>query len=181
MAAPLLTVGAATVTMGTRVEKRIDMRRTDRTIQSRQELDDVLQGSLVCHLGFAAHGRPYVVPLSFGYDGTSLYIHTAAEGKKIDCIRANATVCFQVERNVRLVPDRENACGWTFAFESVIGYGEVSELTDPEEKAYGLNQIMVHYSRKEWQFETDVFAATRVWRIAIDALSGKRSVETSTG
>ena len=153
------------------------MRRRDREIEGRKEIDDVLHGAEVLHLGFAVDGDPYVVPISFGYDGTGLYIHTAKEGRKIDCSGANPRVCFQVERDVRLVTDPEDACAWSFAFESVIGYGEVIELTDPEEKALGLNHVMRHYSGKDWDFDPGVMTATRVWRISIESVTGKRSVE----
>jgi nitroimidazol reductase NimA-like FMN-containing flavoprotein (pyridoxamine 5'-phosphate oxidase superfamily) len=153
------------------------VRRSDRETEDRREIDEILHGALVCHLAFAVDGEPYVVPISFGYDDTCLYIHTAKEGRKIDCIGANPRVCFQVERGVRLVTDPEDACAWSFAFESVIGYGVVSELKDPGERTRGLNHIMRHYSGKDWEFDPGVMTATRVWRISIESVTGKRSVE----
>lgn len=153
------------------------MRRTDKEINSREEINEILHQALVCHLALAIDGDPYVVPVSFGCDGSSLYFHTAPTGKKIDFITANPRVCFQVERNVRLIEDREDACRWTFTFESVIGYGEIEELTDPENKADGLNHIMRHYSGKEWPFNPTALSNTRVWRITIESLTGKRSAE----
>ena len=151
------------------------MRRTDREIKSRAEIDAVLHDALVCHVAMVADGEPYVVPLSFGYDGSSIYLHTAKAGRKIGCFLANNRVCFQVERDVRIEPGEDDACGWTFAFESVIGHGEVSELTGAEGKSHGLNQIMQHYSDKDWTFDSEGVARTRVWRIRIDTVTGKRS------
>ena len=144
------------------------MRRSDREIENRREIDEILHGAEVLHLAFAVDGGPYVIPISFGYDGTSLYIHTAKVGRKIDCIGANPRICFQVERGVRLVTDPEDACAWSFAFESVIGYGVVSELMEAEERTRGLNLIMRHYSERSWDFDPGVMTATRVWRIAIE-------------
>jgi nitroimidazol reductase NimA-like FMN-containing flavoprotein (pyridoxamine 5'-phosphate oxidase superfamily) len=153
------------------------VRRHDREVESRQEIDEILHGAKVLHIAFAVDREPYVVPISFGYDGTSLYIHTAKEGRKIDCIDANPRVCFQVERNVRMVTDSEDACAWSFVFESVIGHGVVSELSDPEKRSHGLNHIMRHYSGKEWEFDPSALSNTRVWRIWIESVTGKRSVE----
>lgn len=153
------------------------MRRRDREISSRREIDAVMREATVCHLAFAAGEEPYVIPISFGYDGEALYIHTAKTGKKIDCIERNNRVCFEVEANVRLQAHEDDACAWTFTFESVIGYGTVTELTTPDAKAHGLNRIMEHYSGRKWEMGEASLATTRVWRIAIESVTGKRSVE----
>ena len=84
-----------------------------------------------------------------------------------------------MRRHDKEIPDRE-ACTWTFAFESVIGYGTISELGTSEEKARGLNQIMLHYSGREWKIEPSATATTRVWRIDIESITGKRSAEKPT-
>ncbi|MEW6742517.1 MAG: pyridoxamine 5'-phosphate oxidase family protein [Planctomycetota bacterium] len=151
------------------------MRRTEKEITDRQEIDAIIHGSAVCRLGLARDNIPYVVPVSFGYDGEALYFHTALTGKKIDYFAANDTVCFELERNVALVPDAKEACRWTFAFESVIGYGHVSEIITEEEKASALQQIMSHYSDREWMLDAERVASTRVWRITIEQVTGKRS------
>ena len=74
------------------------------------------------------------VPVSFGYDGESIYLHTAREGKKIDHFRNNQNICFEFERNVQLFSDLDNACKWTFSYESVIGFGKIQELGSLEQK-----------------------------------------------
>jgi len=156
------------------------MRRADKEITSRSEIDEVIRDCQVCHLAFAVGGEPYVIPVSFGYDGVALYFHTAREGKKIDCINTNPRVCFAFERNVKLVTSDTDPCKWTFIFESAIGYGTVTESLDAEERAYGLNQIMLHYSDREWQFDSAAFANTRIWRVPIESVTGKRSERKPT-
>ena len=138
------------------------MRRTDKEITGRSEIDEVIRGCQVCHLACAVGGDPYVVPISFGYDGVGVYFHTAREGKKINYLDSNPRVCLEFERNVNLVMSDSDACKCTFTFESVIGYGDAVELLDPDERANGLNQIMLHYSGREWQFNSSVLASTRV-------------------
>ena len=118
---------------------------------------------------------PELVPLSFGYDGRELYFHTARTGRKIDCIEANNRVCFEVERNVELIRDPEQACEWSFAFESVIGFGTVHEMTSDEDRERGLNQIMEHYSGRRWRFDLTATRSVRVWRLVIESITGKRS------
>jgi nitroimidazol reductase NimA-like FMN-containing flavoprotein (pyridoxamine 5'-phosphate oxidase superfamily) len=153
------------------------MRRHDKEIASRQEIDAIIGAALVCRIAFADRGEPYVVPISFGYDGDAIYIHTAKRGRKIDFIEANNRVCFEFESNVSLKTDDSDACKWTFEFESVIGYGTIIELETSVEKARGLNQIMLHYSDREWDIDEAATATTRVWRIEIETVTGKRSHE----
>jgi len=156
------------------------MRRSDREITSRSEIDEIIRGCEVCHLAMAVDGEPYVVPISFGYDGEAVYLHTAREGKKIEFITANPRVCVQFERDVGLVASEAAACDWTFSFESVIGIGVAEELLEQEPKKYGLNQIMRQYSGREWQMDIQSVSRTRVWRVVIETLTGKRSMRKAT-
>lgn len=151
------------------------MRRNDRQIHSREEIDHIIRGCDVCRVALAVENEPYVVPLSFGYDGSHLYFHTAPSGKKIDCIAANPRVCFEMERNVELVRDPDLPCKWSFSFESVIGFGAVRELLSPEDRARGLNHIMEHYSGRQWAFAPAEVKGVRVWSLSIESVSGKRS------
>jgi nitroimidazol reductase NimA-like FMN-containing flavoprotein (pyridoxamine 5'-phosphate oxidase superfamily) len=156
------------------------VRRRDKEIPSRSEIDAIIRGCEVCRLAFAVENLPYIVPVSFGYDGDSLFFHTAASGKKIEFLEVNNRVCFELDRNVRLRTDPKVSCKWTFLYESVVGHGTVAELTDPAEKIRGLDQIMLHYSGKQWEHNASVLAKTRVWQILIDSVTGKRAEEKAT-
>ena len=153
------------------------MRRHDKEISTRREIDEIIRAALVCRIAFANGDEPYVVPISFGYDGKALFIHTARRGRKIEFIENNSRVCFELEANVAVKTDEGDACQWTFEFESVIGYGTIIELDSAEEKSRGLNQIMLHYSGREWEIDEAATATTRVWRIDIESVTGKRSME----
>jgi nitroimidazol reductase NimA-like FMN-containing flavoprotein (pyridoxamine 5'-phosphate oxidase superfamily) len=157
------------------------MRRHDKEISTRSEIDEVIDAAEVCRIAFARANEPYLVPVSFGYDHEAIYIHTAVKGRKLEFIEANPRVCFEFEANVRIQTNPDEPCEWTFAFESVIGYGTVSELTVPADKIRGLNEIMRHYSGRDWEISEKVAATTRVWRIEIESLTGKRSLEKPTG
>jgi nitroimidazol reductase NimA-like FMN-containing flavoprotein (pyridoxamine 5'-phosphate oxidase superfamily) len=51
----------------------VEMRRKDREIQSRDVIDEIIAQAEVCRLGLSRDNRPYIVPVSFGYDGRCLY------------------------------------------------------------------------------------------------------------
>ncbi len=135
----------------------------------------ILERAEVCRLGLAKDQIPYVLPVAFGYDGAAIYFHTAQEGRKIEFLAANPWVCFECEHGVHLLRHESNPCKWTFSFQSVIGYGTVQELTEPAEKAAGLNHIVRHYAGRQWPFTREDLAGIRVWRIAIESLTGKQS------
>lgn len=152
------------------------MRRTDKEIVSRAEIDDIIRGSLVCHVAMIADGEPYVVPLSFGYDGGAIYLHTAREGRKIACFEQAPSVAFCFERGVEIREHPESACRWTTAYESVVGRGIVRELTAAPDVRRAFGVIMRHYSGRDgWEFDPATTARTRCWRIDIESLTGKRS------
>jgi nitroimidazol reductase NimA-like FMN-containing flavoprotein (pyridoxamine 5'-phosphate oxidase superfamily) len=153
------------------------MRHRDKEVRDRDEIDAIIGEALVCRLALARADEPYVVPISFGYDGDSIFIHTARSGRKIDFFEANDRVCFELEAKVELHSHDSDACAWTFEFSSVIGYGTIREVTDTEGKRDGLLQIMRHYSDRGWDITDDATATTRVWRIDIESLTGKRSSE----
>lgn len=138
-------------------------------------IDQILAKARVLRLGLSKDNRAYVVPVSFGYDGSFLYIHTAREGMKIDYIASNRHVCFELEHEVRVIENESNACRWTQSFYSVIGFGAIEEITDTARKVYALNRIMKHYSGREWAFDEELLEKTRLWRVSIDQITGKKS------
>jgi uncharacterized protein len=154
------------------------MRRKDKEIQDRELIDQIIEKAQVCRLGLCKDAMPYIVPVSFGYDGQFIYFHTAAEGMKIDFIASNNQVCFELEHDVEVIPNDNAACKWTFSFYSVIGFGVVEELTDSHLKASALHQIMKHYSNRNWDlldFDGQLLERTRLWRILVERVTGKRS------
>ena len=157
-----------------------DMRRAEKEIESREDVDAIIRGSQVCRIALAMDNMPYIVPVSFGYDGVSIYIHTAKEGKKLDIININNNICFEFERNIELLGNQDNPCRWSVSYESVIGFGNIYELESIEDRKYGLKQIMSQYSGKEWIFSDNKLNNIRVWKIKIDSITGKRSVKMAT-
>ena len=150
------------------------MRRTDRQINDRATIDRIIAAAEVCRLGLSNRDHPYIVPVSFGYDGQAIYFHTALEGMKIEYMIANPSVCFEMETDVRVVPNEDVACKWGHAYSSVIGFGTVHEVTDPIGRQAAMNQVMQHYSSRQWEFDPETFAQVRIWCISIEQVTGKR-------
>lgn len=151
------------------------MKRDDKKIKSREEIDQIIRSTEVCRIAYADNNIPYITPVSFGFDGTCIYIHTATKGKKIDFLKKNSYVCFEFEADVKTITDPEIACKWTAAFKSVIGHGHMREVETFEEKDHAINQIMKHYSGKTWHFEEKMLQNVKLWKIEVLEISGKQS------
>jgi nitroimidazol reductase NimA-like FMN-containing flavoprotein (pyridoxamine 5'-phosphate oxidase superfamily) len=143
--------------------------------RDRQVIDRILHASQVLRLGLSVEGEASIFPLAFGYDGRSIFFHTAREGGKLALFERCPRVCLEFEHGVRLLRDDPNPCKWSFAYESVIGRGHVAELTEPAEKEGGLREIIRHYAGTEVALPLEDLAKVRVWRVTLEAVTGRRA------
>ncbi len=150
------------------------MRRKDKEITDRDVIDSIINESLFCRLALSEEDRPYIVPLSFGYDGTALYFHGAAAGKKIDILRKNSNVCFEFDNDGEPIQS-DKGCDWSVRYKSVIGYGKAQLLEDMDSKLRALDIIMKHYSEKSFAYPEKTVEKTAVIRVDIETVTGKMS------
>lgn len=150
------------------------MRKKEKEITDIGEIESIIAGGDVCRIGFVDGDEPYIVPVSFGYDGKAIYFHCALEGRKIDLIRKNSRVCFELDADA-VIRQAASACDWGVKYRSVMGTGRASLLTDNKEKVHGLNVIMKHYSPTHFSFPPAKLDSTLVVRIDVESISGKKS------
>jgi nitroimidazol reductase NimA-like FMN-containing flavoprotein (pyridoxamine 5'-phosphate oxidase superfamily) len=148
------------------------MRRNEREITDRKEIDDIIRRCRVCHLAMCVDGQPYIIPLNFGYDGRFLYFHTAPEGKKIDIIKRNNRVGFEFDILHDIVT-AEQACKWGAKYESVMGSGTAEIVDDLKTKKEALEWIMRQYGNGVWDFKEEILKKTVVLRVRILEITGK--------
>ncbi|MHB8910511.1 MAG: pyridoxamine 5'-phosphate oxidase family protein [Syntrophales bacterium] len=150
------------------------MRKANREIKEPNAVRAIMEQASVCRIGLSDDGMPYVVPMNFGLGENCLYLHCAAEGRKLDIIRRNDRVCFEMDL-LREVVRGESACGFSARYESVIGFGRAVIVEDAAEKRAALDRIMGHYGEKgPFTYQDDILAKTTVIRIAINRLTAKR-------
>lgn len=153
------------------------MRRKDREITDRRELDDILERAEVCHLALADQDVPYIVTMNYGYrpgSSPALFLHCAAQGKKLNIIRRNNLACFQVTLDHRLI-ETQVRCNCGMQYKSVVGMGRINALTQYDEKIEGLNCLVRHYHGQDRPRYTPAYVnATTVLRLDIQELTGKK-------
>ena len=88
---------------------------------SQDEIERFLRERSYGRLGLCLENEPYIVPIAYGYEQSKIYFHSARQGKKLNFIKRNNRVCFEVDE-------------WGKGWASVICYGRVSLRDDVEAK-----------------------------------------------
>jgi uncharacterized protein len=153
------------------------MRRSDRELTDKVLIEEIIGKADVCRIALANDNIPYIVTMNFGYKsypGPVIYFHCANEGRKLQMISKNSYVCFEMDTDHRLYKGKKG-CDWGMKFSSVIGYGNISVITDKEAKTDGLNCIMAHYGEGTgYLFDENIVEKTTVLRLDILEMTGKR-------
>lgn len=152
------------------------MRRKEREITDKVELEEILRRAPVCRLAMAVEDQPYVVPLCFAYRDGDFFFHCAREGMKLDMIRKNTRVCVECDVDHEIVAS-ESPCEWGMKGRSVVGFGKVSLIETPEEKREALGLIMEHYGAKgPFVYKEKGFEKSLILRVRVETMTGKRIV-----
>ena len=118
--------------------------------------------------------RPYLVPLSFALDGDDLILHSATSGRKLEVLRKNPAVCFEVEEGVAVLVG-DAPCETTQRYRTVIGFGEAEFVEDPAERARLLALFGPRYGAPDVPMSAQRLRTTVVLRVRVTEMSGKRS------
>jgi uncharacterized protein len=93
------------------------------------QIDQILQQEVIGRLGCYANQKIYVVPITYVFDGKCIYAHSR-EGLKVEMMRKNPLVCFEVDA-------MENMSNW----RSAIVWGTYEELTTLEGVQAGMKLL----------------------------------------
>jgi nitroimidazol reductase NimA-like FMN-containing flavoprotein (pyridoxamine 5'-phosphate oxidase superfamily) len=120
---------------------------------------------------------PYVLPFNFGYGDGVIYLHSAGTGKKMEILRKNPQVCvaFSTDHKLKFTNDHV-ACSYSMRFRSVLAFGKVVFIEDPDEKKEALNIIMKHYTgRDDFSYNLPAVMDVSVYKVVVSEFTGKES------
>ena len=159
------------------------MRRKDREVTDIKGIEEILLQCRTCHVAMVDDGSlysvPYVVPLSYGYrivDGKTLelYFHSAREGRKLDILKRNNRVCFEISCEGGLIQS-ENPCNSGLYFASVIGFGEVVFIEDDTDKCSALSIMFKHQTGRDVSFNASQTENVCAFKIVSSDFTGKKN------
>lgn len=152
------------------------MRRRDREVTDIHEIKHILDTGKTLHLGLVDEGKPYIVPMNYGYvfenQKLVFYVHGALEGRKLDVIRNNPVCCVQIECDV-LPFGGKVACQFGVSYYSLDGFGSAKILTDPQEKMSALSVLMKTQTSQDFEFNEKLVSIVSVIRIECDYYTAK--------
>ena len=152
------------------------MTKRERQVTDGSQILHILDTAKILHLGLCADNVPYVVPMNYGYTmeqgKLTLYLHSAVRGKKLDMIRENPTVFF--EMNCDLIPfEGPGPCRYGLSYSSLMGQGHARIIDDPEEKQEAMTRLMKTQSGKDFSFNEKLVSIVSVIRIDVSEYTAK--------
>ncbi|SHJ05564.1 hypothetical protein SAMN02745165_01430 [Malonomonas rubra DSM 5091] len=151
------------------------MRRSEKQITNRQQLEELLKNGREMQLAMHNGDFPYVLPLNYGYADNCLYFHCALQGKKLDCLRTNPKVGFCVGEVVKRI-DGDKPCDWSTRFRSVVGSGTAEIIEDRDGKIAGYDIIMRQFGGPVGNYEEKNLKGSLLVKIGIESMTGKQSL-----
>lgn len=158
------------------------MRREKREITDISALKEILDTCRVVRIGTLDEEGIYIVPVNYGYEWEEapgekpvlkLYIHSAKEGRKADAFARRQEVSFELDKEVGVIRG-DYSCSYSFAFQSIMGQGNIRKLSDLEEKKRGLTLLMEHMEPGcSISFTDEMLAAADVYCIEASWYTGK--------
>jgi|SRR4030042_626993 len=151
------------------------MRKEKQKITDNKIINEILTKSEICRIAMLDNDTPYLLPFNYGYQDNCIYIHSAPEGKKIELLRKNNKVCFEIEQIAEIVK-HDKPCKWATKYRSIIGYGEVEIITDYKQKKKGLDIIMSQYGENSnLEYADKQVDNIVILKLRITKLTGKQS------
>ncbi len=163
--------------MPTAPSERSRVRRAPaRAAYDRRTIDAILDEALVCHLGFAVDGQPYVIPTLHARVGDSVYVHGSAASRAIRALGAGTPACLTVTLLDAIVLAR-SAFHHSMNYRSVVVLGEARAVEGPAERLAALELFTERLAPGRWSEVRPPSAkelkGTRVLEMRLDEASAK--------
>lgn len=142
---------------------------------SAEETESILRNGKYCVMAVSGDDDyPYALPINYIYDGTSIFIHSAAQGHKTDALKRNPKCSLCIVDKDDVIPEE-----FTSYFRSVIAFGTAHFVESTDEKIAALRLLTEKYSPGiDPDAEIARFIKTVcIIRIDIDSVTGKEAIE----
>ena len=141
-----------------------------------EQIRHILDSGKVLHLGLSVNDEPYVVPMNYGYtmeDGKLvIYLHSAVKGKKLEMVRTNPRVCFNIDCD-RMPFEGRVPCQYGMVYSSILGRGTAALVEYPEDKMEAMSILMKTQTGKDFTFNERLVSIVTVIRIDVTEYTAK--------
>lgn len=154
-----------------------EMRRKGQLLSNPESIDILTNGTAGVLALSGDDDYPYAVPISYVYDDSRIYFHSAKTGHKIDAIRKCSKASFCVIDQDNIIPEE-----YTTYFRSVIAFGKVRILDDETEIRKAIEKLAIKYHPEDSEANRNQ-AIVRAWNslcmieFSVEHMTGKEAVE----
>ena len=154
-----------------------EMRRKNQLLPQEESVRILERGASGVLALYGEDGYPYAVPMSYQYDGETLFFHCAKTGHKLDAIRHCEKASFCVIDQDKVVPEE-----YTTYFRSVIAFGTIRILETEQEMRAALQRLAQKYrpdgTAQDHTREIDgSLSRVCVLEFSIEHMTGKEAIE----
>jgi len=153
------------------------MTKRERQITDEKQILQILDTAKVLHLGLAVNNEPYVVPMNYGFclenGKLTVYLHSALKGKKLDMIRENPNVFFEIDCDMQPFGEGDIPCQYGMVYSSIMGKGKATIVEDVNEKMQAMSALMKTQTQKEFTFNERLVSIVAVIRIDVAEYTAK--------
>lgn len=150
--------------------------KRERQVTDPEQILHILDTGKVLRLGLSVKDEPYVVPMNYGYtmeDGRlTLYLHSSVKGRKLDMLRANPRVFFEIDCDHQPF-EGQVACQYGMVYSSLMGRGTAAIVEDVEEKKQAMSILMKTQTDKDFTFNERLVSIVAVIRIDVAEYTAK--------
>ncbi len=147
-------------------------------VESREEMEKILNEEVIGYLGLSMDGQVYVVPLNHSYVEGRILFHCALTGQKLDYLKANPQVCFTVGRQAGQVRRHAEGDPCHVDNDSVICYGEARIIEDLEERKQALDTFNRGFDADAEGISLEAAAKCCAVEIKIATMTGRQERES---
>jgi len=147
-------------------------------IQNEKEIISLISSCKVCNVAMVDENEfPYVLPFNFGIKDDYIWFHCGLTGKKVDILKSKPNVCVVFSGEYEFGHrHQEVACSYYMKYKSVMITGAVEFIDDSEQKQYGMNAIMEHYTGKgDFTYNKPAINNILIFRLKIENVSGRQN------
>lgn len=157
----------------------MEIRRIDRAITDKMEIQEIVKKGKFLHLGLIDGNYPYIIPLHYGFkycdtnDTFVFYMHGAKTGHKINVIEKASNAFIEIETDVALTSGENNPCMYGSLYSSFMGRGVVSLVDDLQEKKDGLRILMMNQTDRSFEFTEQMASSVAVIKVVVYEYTAK--------
>ncbi|MBL7138594.1 MAG: pyridoxamine 5'-phosphate oxidase family protein [Bacteroidales bacterium] len=146
-----------------------------RVLSNHAEIIEIIKRCQICHVAMVdPEGKPYLVPMNFGFANDIIYLHSARKGKKIECLKNNPSVCINFTTDHKLLFQHEDvACSYSMKYSSVLCYGRVEFIEDAELKRNAFDVVMKQYTNGKFTYNPPSIREVNCWIVKVQRFDGR--------